>query len=179
MESIELAEGLFVLKPDLFKDDRGLFSVIFYKKEFNFDMVQLNQSVSHKGVLRGLHFQEKPFEQAKIVWCSKGSILDVVLDMRPDSETFGHHFKVKLDDVERRTLLIPKGFAHGFLCLEDNTVVNYAVDCQYEPEHQFCIFAYDRDLNIDWGEKATNVNMSLRDILGESFNNYKYNNNEQ
>jgi dTDP-4-dehydrorhamnose 3,5-epimerase len=173
MESLELANGLFVLQPDLFKDKRGTFNVVFYHKEFNFNMVQLNQSLSKRGVLRGLHFQEKPFEQSKIVWCSKGSILDVVVDLRPDSETFGQNFKVVLDDKDRKTILIPKGFAHGFLCLEDDTVVNYAVDFQYAPEFERSIFAFDEELNIDWGVDFSDVNLSDRDMKGQSFNSCK------
>lgn len=173
MDSLELTNGLFILEPDLFSDNRGLFNIVFYHEKFDFNMVQLNQSVSKKNVIRGMHFQEKPFEQAKIVWCSKGSILDVVVDLREDSETFGKVFKVILDDKKRHTFLIPKGFAHGFLCLEDDTVVNYALDSKYAPDFERSIFAFDEDLNIDWGIDFKDATMSQRDMSGQSFRYFK------
>jgi dTDP-4-dehydrorhamnose 3,5-epimerase len=171
MDTIEFAEGLILIKTEILKDNRGLFNVVF--KDLKFDLVQLNQSVSKENVLRGLHYQESPYEQSKIVWVSKGAIMDVVVDLRRESGTFGQSFKFLLSEGNRNTLLIPRGFAHGFKCLEDDTVVNYAVDNVYSPEAENSIHPFDKDLNIDWEIDPLEANMSARDILGQSFQKFK------
>ena len=125
----------FILEPDRFGDERGYFSPYFIQKNFDelgFErVVQANRSKSSKGVLRGLHFQEDPKCQAKIVEVIKGAAIDVVVDIRKDSETYGKHIAVELNDQNNRQLFVPRGFAHGFVSLEDDTIFQYLIDNDY------------------------------------------------
>ena len=151
-------DGLLILQPKIFKDERGFFFESWNKSVFeslgvNISFVQDNHSVSKKNVLRGLHFQNHPHRQGKLVRVSKGSALDVVLDLRKDSKTYGKHFKYKLSDQNATMLWIPYGFAHGFIALEDQTVFQYKCDALYHTKSEGCIAWNDPSLGIDWGIK--------------------------
>ena len=144
----------YILEPDRFGDERGYFSPYFIQKnldELGFEkVVQANRSKSSKGVLRGLHFQKNPKCQAKIVEVIKGSAIDVVVDMRVDSPTYGKYTAVKLTDDNNRQLFVPRGFAHGFVALEDNTIFQYLIDNDYAPKMEAGIAWNDPDVNINW-----------------------------
>lgn len=149
-------EGLCIINPTIFKDDRGYFyethnKDIFQKNGINAEFVQDNQSFSKKNVLRGLHFQKNPHSQGKLVRVIHGSVLDVVVDIRKSSETFGKHFKIKLSSENNTMLYIPEGFAHGFLALEDNTIFSYKCTNFYNKESECSILWNDMSLSIDWG----------------------------
>ena len=165
-------DGLLILQPKIFKDERGFFFESWNKSVFkslgvNISFVQDNQSVSKKNVLRGLHFQYHPHGQGKLVRVSNGSAIDVVLDLRKDSKTYGKHFKCKLSDQNATMLWIPYGFAHGFIALEDQTVFQYKCDELYHPESEGCIVWNDPSLGIDWGIK--NPIVSSKDQEGKLF----------
>ncbi|MCR9249747.1 MAG: dTDP-4-dehydrorhamnose 3,5-epimerase [bacterium] len=159
----------FVIEPNVFDDHRGNFFEGFNEKVFDhiqghdFKIKQMNCSVSHKNVLRGLHFQKDPFAQAKYVFVTRGEVLDVVVDLREGSPTYLQHAKVKLSSENRMRVFIPKGFAHGFLSLKDNTQLNYLVDEYYSPEYDCGIIYDDIDLNIDWGISDDDVIQSKKD----------------
>tara|TARA_B100000795_G_scaffold65161_1_gene44202 strand:- start:7419 stop:7961 length:543 start_codon:yes stop_codon:yes gene_type:complete len=149
-------EGLLILQPKLFKDARGTFHESWNEttfKELGLEIryIQDNQSVSHKNVLRGLHFQHPPFAQGKLVRVTRGKALDVVVDLRKNSATFGKHFKIELSEEKANILWIPAGFAHGFAALENNTVFQYKCDALYNPEAEDCLLWSDSSLGIDWG----------------------------
>lgn len=149
-------KDLVVIKPTIFKDQRGYFfesynRITFLNGGIEATFVQDNQSLSQKGVLRGLHFQAPPFEQGKLVRVLHGSVLDVVVDIRKESATYGQHFSIKLDANEKTMLYIPPGFAHGFLTLEDNTVFSYKCTNVYNKASEGAILWNDSDLNINWG----------------------------
>ena len=165
-------DGLLILQPKIFKDERGLFfeswnESVFKSLGINISFIQDNQSVSKKNVLRGLHFQNYPDGQGKLVRVSNGSALDVVLDLRKDSKTFGKHFKYKLSDQNSTMIWIPQGFAHGFIALEENTVFQYKCDALYNPESEECIAWNDPSLGIDWG--INNPIVSSKDQEGKLF----------
>ena len=149
-------KGCFVITPNVIKDERGYFFESFNKKNFEKEtgivtnFVQDNQSKSSKGVLRGLHFQTGEFAQAKLVSVVKGSVLDVCVDIRENSPTFGRYFSIILDDLHFKQLYIPKGFAHGFLVLKDDTIFSYKCDNFYNKEAEAGITYNDIDLGIDW-----------------------------
>ena len=169
-------EGLLVIKPNVFVDDRGHFFESFIEKEMvrngiKESFVQDNQSMSNKGVLRGLHFQKSPHQQGKLIRVIKGSVLDVVVDIRKESRTFGKHFSIELNDKENKMLWIPHGFAHGFLTLEDNTVFLYKVTDYYTPITESGIIYNDIDLNIDWQIRMPIV--SQKDKILPSFKEYQ------
>ena len=148
-------EGCLIIKAKKFGDERGFFmeafnSVSYDKFGINFDVKQINLAKSQKDVLRGLHFQKGDYAQAKLVFVVQGSVLDVVVDMRKDSKTYLQHFTYTLSDPSE-FLLIPRGFAHGYLTLEDHTLFQYAVDNYYAPEHEGGVRYDDPKLSIDWG----------------------------
>jgi len=163
-------EGCSLIEPDLYTDKRGTFSELFNQAAFEkavgypIHFVQDNQSVSHKNVLRGLHFQEGRFAQAKLVRVVSGSVRDVVVDLRQGSPTFGRHFAVELSAENRLSLFIPKGFAHGFLALENQTVFQYKCDAYYHPESEKGILYNDPDLQIDWGKETEPWIVSEKDL---------------
>lgn len=163
-------EDCYIIEPDCFGDDRGYFSPYFIKENFNelgfCNVVQLNRSCSSKGVVRGLHFQKDPKSQAKIVEVIKGSAIDVVVDIRIDSKTYGKHIAVKLTEENRRQLFVPRGFAHGFISLEDNTVFQYIVDNDYAPKKEGGILWNDPDLNIEW-DKIFKENGIAKPVLSD------------
>ena len=146
----------FILEPDRFGDDRGYFSPYFIQSDLEklgikFEsVVQANRSMSSKGVVRGLHFQKDPKCQAKIVEVIKGSAIDVVVDIREGSPTYGKSFSVLLTPDNNRQLFVPRGFAHGFISLEDNTIFQYLIDNDYAPELEGGIYWNDTELGIDW-----------------------------
>jgi dTDP-4-dehydrorhamnose 3,5-epimerase len=148
--------GLCILEPRVFEDVRGYFLESYNKETFkkigiDVDFVQDNQSLSSKGTLRGLHFQKPPYAQAKLVRVITGSILDVAVDIRTDSKTYGEYFSLVLSGKNKRMLYIPEGFAHGFLALEDNTLIQYKCSDLYNKESEGGIIWDDPDININWG----------------------------
>lgn len=161
--------GCFVIAPKVFSDQRGQFFESFNKAIFEkstniiTDFVQDNQSTSSKGVLRGLHFQTGKYTQAKLVRTIKGSVLDVCVDIRKDSNTFGQHFSIILDDKNLKHLFIPRGFAHGFLVLEDDTIFSYKCDNYYHKPSESGIIYNDKDLKIDWGFPENQLILSEKD----------------
>ena len=162
-------KGCFVISPNVFNDERGYFFESFNEGKFesltgiSIDFVQDNQSLSSKGVLRGLHFQIGDFEQAKLVRAVKGSILDVCVDLRKNSKTFGQYFSIILDDKNHQQLFIPRGFAHGFLSLENNTIINYKCDNYYNKNAEKGIVYNDETLNIDWNIDNSKIILSNKD----------------
>ena len=157
MKKIETElKDCYILEPDRFGDDRGYFSPYFIQKnldELGFEkVVQANRSKSSKGVVRGLHFQKDPKCQAKIVEVISGAAIDVVVDIRVGSPTYGKYTKVLLTQDNNKQLFVPRGFAHGFVSLEDNTVFQYLIDNDYAPDKEGGILWNDEDLNIPWND---------------------------
>ena len=169
-------DGLVVLKPTVFKDNRGYFMESYNQKNINklvgnVHFVQDNESVSSRGVLRGLHFQKPPYAQAKLVRCLKGSVLDVVLDLRKDSKTYGIFETILLTEENKKQLFIPKGFAHGFVVLSEIAIFSYKVDNYYNPESESGVLWNDLDLNIDWKINKKEIVVSEKDKSLPAFNN--------
>jgi dTDP-4-dehydrorhamnose 3,5-epimerase len=157
-------EGLVIIEPIVFGDERGY----FLEKQFEefigkISFVQDNESKSAKGVLRGLHFQKPPFDQAKLVRCIEGEVLDIAVDVRKNSKTYGKHVAVLLSGVNKRQLFVPRGFAHGFLVLSDTATFAYKVDNTYAPEFDAGIRWNDKELNIKWGMEDSEVIISAKD----------------
>ena len=156
MEVIKTAiEGPVIIEPRIFKDSRGYFFESFSQREFDekvakITFVQDNESKSSYGVMRGLHFQRPPFTQSKIVRCVKGKVLDVAVDIRKGSPTYGQHVAVELSEDNHRQFFIPKGFAHGFAVLSETAVFQYKCDEFYHPEADAGISILDDSLGIDW-----------------------------
>lgn len=156
MEIIKTAiEGVVVIEPRLFKDTRGYFFESFSQREFDekvapIRFVQDNESCSSYGVMRGLHFQRPPYAQSKLVRCVRGAVLDVAVDIRKGSPTYGHHVAVELTEENHRQFFIPRGFAHGFAVLSDVAVFQYKCDNFYHPEADGGISILDSSLGIDW-----------------------------
>ena len=169
-------EGLIIIEPQIYKDSRGAFFESWNAKKFkqlgiSEDFVQDNQSVSSKGVLRGLHFQNPPYAQAKLVRVIEGSVLDVAVDLRKNSPTYGMHVSVILSEQNNKSFFIPKGFAHGFLSLEDNTVFSYKCSDYYNKESEGSLLWNDEDLKIDW--QIDNPLISEKDLKADLFKNFK------
>jgi dTDP-4-dehydrorhamnose 3,5-epimerase len=148
-------DGVVIIEPRVFEDARGYFFESFSQREFNekvspVDFVQDNESKSSLGVIRGLHFQRPPYTQSKLVRCVKGAVLDVAVDIRKESPTYGRHVAVELTEDNHRQLFIPKGFAHGFAVLSDIAVFQYKCDEFYHPESEGGISLMDAGLAIDW-----------------------------
>jgi len=169
-------DGLLIIEPTIIKDSRGYFFETWNSKKFkelgiDEDFNQDNQSLSSKGVLRGLHFQNPPYSQAKLVRVLKGSVLDVAVDLRQNSPTYGMHVSLVLSEQNNKSFFIPKGFAHGFLSLEDNTVFSYKCAGYYNKKSEGSLLWNDQDLNIDW--QIDNPQVSDKDSSAESFKNFK------
>ena len=170
-------KDLLEIQPTVFGDKRGYFFESFNQENWlkntglAVDFVQDNQSFSSQGVLRGLHFQAPPFAQDKLVRVITGSVLDVVVDIRKDQPTYGQSFAVVLSSEKQNQLFVPKGFAHGFLTLEDNTIFAYKCSNYYSKESEGCIAWNDASLNIDW--KIEKPLVSEKDQLGEAFSQFK------
>ena len=159
---------LIIIEPSVFGDNRGYFLESYNKKKFEeligkTSFIQDNESKSSKGVLRGLHFQKPPFEQAKLVRCIKGEVLDVAVDIRKNSKTYGEHVALLLSGENKRQLFVPRGFAHGFLVLSDSATFAYKVDNTYAPDHDAGIRWNDKELNIQWNMEDNEVMISEKD----------------
>ena len=170
-------DGLVVLKPTIFKDNRGYFMESYNKKNINkllgnVNFVQDNESESSRGVLRGLHFQKPPFAQAKLVRCIEGKVLDVVVDIRKNSKTYGQYFTTELSGENKKQVFIPRGFAHGFLVLSESAIFAYKVDNTYAPEHDAGIRWNDPIVNIQWGLSESEVLVSDKDAQLPFFNEF-------
>jgi dTDP-4-dehydrorhamnose 3,5-epimerase len=159
---------VIIIEPTVFGDERGYFLESYNQNKFEevvgkTSFVQDNESKSSKGVLRGLHFQKPPFEQAKLVRCIEGEVLDVAVDIRKNSKTYGQHVTVLLSGENKRQLFVPRGFAHGFLVLSDTATFAYKVDNTYAPEFDAGIRWNDKELNIQWGLEESEVLVSAKD----------------
>lgn len=169
MEVIKTAiEGVFIIEPRLFKDDRGYFFESFSQREFNekvrkVNFVQDNESKSSYGVLRGLHFQKPPYAQSKLVRVIKGAVLDVAVDIRKGSPTFGKYVSVELTEDNHRQFFIPRGFAHGFSVLTDEVIFQYKCDNFYAPQSEGSLAWDDPDLGIDWRVPVNEIVLSEKD----------------
>jgi len=173
-------KGCYVITPKVIYDDRGGFFESFNQKEFekhtglSVNFVQDNQSISKKGVLRGLHFQKDEHAQAKLLRVVKGKVLDVCVDLRENSDTFGKHFSIVLDGNNNKQLFVPRGFAHGFLALEDQTFLSYKCDNFYYQEAERGLLYNDTDLNIDWNFPEDQLILSQKDkVLPTLKNRFK------
>ena len=169
--------GIFIIEPKIYKDSRGYFYESYSKKDFDEEIgkicfVQDNQSCSIKGVIRGLHFQKPPYSQAKLVRCVKGSVLDVAVDLRKNSETFGKHIIIELSENNHRELFIPKGFAHGFEVLSEIAIFQYKCDEYYHPETEEGINPFDKTLNIKWKVSPNEAIISNKDLHNPSFSDF-------
>jgi len=168
-------EGCVVLEPQIFGDDRGYFFESYNQQQFlaktgiDIVFVQDNQSKSNRGVLRGLHFQKGEFAQAKLVRVIKGKVLDVAVDIRPNSPTYGKKFSAVLSGENQKQLFVPRGFAHGFSVLEDNTIFSYKCDNYYNKASEGGIIYNDEDLSIDWMLEETEIKLSKKDALLSPF----------
>ena len=169
-------DGLLVLKPTVFNDNRGYFmesynQITLNKFLGNINFVQDNESKSFKGTLRGLHFQNPPYTQSKLVRCVKGIVLDVALDLRKNSKTYGQFESVILSDKNKKQLFIPKGFAHGFLVLSESAIFSYKVDNCYNPKSENGVIWNDPNLNIDWKIIDSEIIVSEKDKSLPAFKN--------
>ena len=165
---------VIIIEPTVFGDVRGYFLESYNQKKFEevvgkISFVQDNESKSSKGVLRGLHFQKTPFEQAKLVRVVEGEVLDVAVDIRKNSKTYGKHVSVLLSGENKRQLFVPRGFAHGFLVLSNSATFAYKVDNTYAPEFDSGIRYDDTELEIDWGLKSEEIQISEKDEKLTSF----------
>ena len=162
-------EGVYIIKPKIFKDERGYFFESFNQKEINkktnVRFVQDNQSLSSKDILRGLHFQKPPFAQDKLVSVIKGSVLDVVVDIRINSKTYGKYIFEELNEDNHHQLFIPIGMAHGFLSLENHTIFSYKFDNYYNRQFEKGILFDDPSLEINWEIPKKDIKLSPKDKL--------------
>jgi dTDP-4-dehydrorhamnose 3,5-epimerase len=169
-------KDLLIIEPQLFKDVRGFLYESYNKKNLDkiikIAFVQDNESKSNKGVVRGLHFQSPPFEQTKLVRCVSGKILDVAVDLRINSKTYGKSFSIELSSENNKQLFVPKGFAHGFQALSETAIVNYKVDNFYNPKSDSGIIWNDKDLSIDWNFDLKPI-LSVNDLKLMSFRELK------
>ena len=187
MEVIKTSiEGVVIIEPRIFRDARGYFFESFSQKEFDekirpIQFVQDNESMSSYGVMRGLHFQRPPYTQSKLVRCVRGRVLDVAVDIRKGSPTYGLHVAVELTEENHRQFFIPRGFAHGFAVLSETAVFQYKCDNFYAPQADGGISIKDESLGIDWQipmEKAILSEKDLRHIRLEEFDSpFDYNDN--
>ena len=169
-------QGLLELQPNVFKDGRGYFLESWNEKKlinegFSFEFVQDNQSCSQKHVLRGIHFQIPPFDQGKLVRVVQGSAIDVAVDLRKNSPTYGKYHNVLLSDKKQNMFWVPSGFGHAFITLEDNTLFLYKCTNYYDKNSECSIIWNDPDLNIDW--EVSNPILSKKDLEAISFKDFK------
>lgn len=180
MEYIKTAiEGVYVIEPKVFEDARGYFFEAWKQGEFvanigKLDFVQDNESKSSFGVLRGLHYQRGEFSQAKLVRVISGRVLDVAVDLRRNSPTFGQHVMVELSGENKRQFFIPRGFAHGFLVLSDEAIFTYKVDNVYAPQAEASILWNDEQLSIDWPLGENQLLLSEKDKKAKPFSEAEY-----
>lgn len=171
--------GVIIIEPRLFSDERGYFFESFNQKEFEKNVcktvfVQDNESKSSYGVIRGLHYQKPPFAQSKLVRVIKGAVLDVAVDIRKGSPTFGHHVAVELTEDNHRQFFIPRGFAHGFSVLSEEVIFTYKVDNIYNPQAERSILYCDNALSIDWPIADFQIIMSEKDRQAKTFQEAEY-----
>jgi dTDP-4-dehydrorhamnose 3,5-epimerase len=169
-------KDLWIIQPRVFEDARGYFFESWSERELEkqglrFNFVQDNQSLSHKGVLRGLHFQSPPHAQGKLVRVIKGAVLDVAVDIRKNSPTYGKHFSIELNESNKTMFFIPPGFAHGFATLADNTIFSYKCTEYYSKESEGTILWNDKALGIDW--QLENPIVSEKDHNGITFSSFQ------
>ncbi len=170
-------DGVIIIKPKIFYDERGYFFESFRQDElekflgYKLNFCQDNESKSSYGVLRGLHYQIEPYAQTKLVRVIKGKVLDVAVDIRKNSPTYGKHISVELNENNKKQLLIPKGFAHGFVVLSEECILSYKVDNYYSKEHERGIVFNDEKLFIDWKLPKSKLILSKKDI---SLPNFKH-----
>lgn len=163
-------KGCFIIEPQVFSDKRGYFVENYNQKALNkalgldINFVQDNESKSSKGVLRGLHYQLGEYAQAKLVRVVKGAVLDIVVDLREGSKTFGEHVSIELSESNKTQLFVPKGFGHGFIVLEDETIFSYKCDSYYNKASEAGIIYNDEDLNINWQLPSTDFILSEKDL---------------
>jgi len=167
-------QDLVIINPAVFKDERGYFFEVYNQAKFHengitYNFIQDNQSFSTRGVIRGLHLQINPFAQAKLVRVLQGEILDVAVDLRKDSATYGQHFSVMLSGENKKQLMVPHGFAHGFSVLSETASVLYKVDQLYDKASERGIRYDDATLNIDWQINRNAVIVSEKDLILPSF----------
>lgn len=172
-------DGVWLIEPNVFSDERGYFMEAFKKEEFeahvgHINFVQDNESKSSFGVLRGLHYQKGEFSQAKLVRVIKGEVLDVAVDLRKSSPTFGKYVSALLSEENKRQFFIPRGFAHGFAVLSDEAIFTYKVDNKYAPQAEASILYNDETLGIDWPLADTQMKLSPKDREGTAFRDAVY-----
>ncbi len=170
-------DGVVIIEPKIFRDLRGYFFESFSQREFEekvckINFVQDNESMSSYGVMRGLHFQRPPFTQAKLVRCVKGAVLDVAVDIRKDSPTYGQHVAVELSEDNHYQMFIPHGFAHGFSVLSETAVFQYRCDQFYHPESDAGISILDKSLGIDWRIPTDKAILSDKDTRHPLFKDF-------
>ena len=168
-------DNVVIIEPQVFIDDRGYFCESFSQEKFeenigSINFIQDNESKSTFGVLRGLHFQKPPYAQAKLVRCVKGKVLDVAVDIRKESPTYGKHVAVELSEENKKQLFVPRGFAHGFIVLSEEVIFSYKVDNKYAQSHEDGVLWNDEILNIDWGIPSEEIILSEKDKISSSFN---------
>ena len=170
-----------ICEPKVFGDERGYFFESFNQSEFEgfigkeINFCQDNESKSSYGVLRGLHFQKPPFTQSKLVRVIQGKVLDVVVDLREESPTFGKTVSVELDDILKKQLFVPRGFAHAFVVLSEEAIFSYKVDNYYSPSSEDGLMYNDEELNIDWIVNSKDLNLSEKDKVNNTMKNvYKF-----
>jgi len=167
----------YIIEPKIFEDTRGYFFESFNTNTFNkatnskISFIQDNESYSSKGVLRGLHYQTGKYAQAKLVRVIKGRVLDIAVDLRQNSKTFGEHISVELSGKNKKQLLVPRGFAHGFIVLSETALFSYKCDNYYNKESEQGIIFNDKDLNIDWKLPEKEIIISKKDNILSSFKN--------
>ena len=172
-------EGVVIIEPRIFKDDRGYFYESFSQREFEEKVcrttfVQDNQSKSSYGVLRGLHFQKPPYCQSKLVRCIKGAVLDVAVDIRKGSPTFGKYVAVELTEENHRQFFVPRGFAHGFAVLSEEAIFQYKCDNFYNKDSEGSVAWNDPELAIDWRIPAEKILLSEKDKLSKNIADADY-----
>lgn len=170
--------GIVIIEPIVFGDSRGYFLETFNLQEFESNVgsikfVQDNESRSSKGVLRGLHFQKPPFDQSKLVRCIEGRVLDVIVDVRKGSKTYGEHISVELSGENKKQVFVPRGFAHGFSVLSETALFAYKVDNRYAPEFDAGILWNDPELDIHWGLDESEVLVSAKDTVLPLFKEFE------
>lgn len=171
-------KGCFVIEPKVFEDERGYFFESFNQEKFNeaigaeVKFVQDNESFSAKGVLRGLHFQNGAFAQAKLVRVIQGEVLDIAVDLRKNSETFGEYVSIRLSGENKKQFFVPRGFAHGFVVLSDTAIFSYKCDNFYNKESEGGIIYNDKSLNIDWEFPLDQAQLSEKDLVLPTFEAY-------
>ncbi len=171
-------KDLFLIEPKVWRDDRGYFFESYNEKAFNdagikAKFIQDNQSFSQKGALRGLHGQANPHAQGKLVRVIQGKVLDIAVDIRKDSSTYGQHYSVELSAENFRMIWVPPGFLHGFSTLEDNTIFCYKCTNLYNKDSEIGVIWNDKDLNIDWGLKPEEAILSPKDLILPNFKDLK------